>query len=177
MKNRFVHFGVVLLVIAAISAGILGLVNDFTKTVIAANNEKAENEAKKQVLTAASIFKNEEATTVEDLQFVPGYDEAGNKVGYVVAVNQAGYAGNISCMLGIDMEGKVAGVRIIGQSETPGLGAKIADVTWQDHWIGKDSSYQFNKSVDAFAGATISPTAVYTGIMRALKACEHEVNK
>lgn len=46
MKNRFVHYGLVLLVIAAVSAGVLGLVNDFTKTVIAQNNEKAQNEAK-----------------------------------------------------------------------------------------------------------------------------------
>ena len=57
MKNRFVHYGIVLLVIAAVSAGILGLVNNFTKTVIAENNERAQNEAKRQVLAAASEFR------------------------------------------------------------------------------------------------------------------------
>ena len=36
---------------------------------------------------------------------------------------------------------------------------------------------EFNKSVDAFAGATISPNAVYTGLMRALKAYETGVSK
>lgn len=34
MKNRFVHYGLVLLVIAAVSAGVLGLVNDFTKQLL-----------------------------------------------------------------------------------------------------------------------------------------------
>ena len=63
MKNRFVHYGLVLLVIAAVSAGVLGLVNDFTKTVIAQNNEKAQNEAKRQVLTAANEFKADEVVS------------------------------------------------------------------------------------------------------------------
>lgn len=177
MKNRFVHYGLVLLVIAAVSAGILGLVNDFTKTVIAQNNEKAQNEAKRQVLTAANEFRTEEAVTVEDLQFIPGYDANGTKVGYVTTVAQPGYAGNITFILGVTLEGEIAGVRVTNQSETPGLGAKVAGVEWQDHWIGKNSSYEFNKSVDAFAGATISPQAVYTGLMRALKAYETGVSK
>lgn len=177
MKNRFVHYGAVLLVIAAVSAGILGLVNDFTKTVIAQNNEKAQNEAKKQVLTLANEFKTDEAVKVEDFEFVPGYDANGNKVGYVVTVAQAGYAGDITFTLGIDLDAKITGVRVINQAETPGLGAKIAGIEWQDHWIGKDSSHEFDKSVDAFAGATISPTAVYTGIIRALKAYETGVSK
>ena len=177
MKNRFVHYGIVLLVIAAVSAGILGLVNDFTKTVIAQNNEKAQNEAKRQVLTAASSFKSEEAVSVDGLDFIPGYDANGNKVGYVTTVAQPGYAGDITFILGVTLDGKIAGVRVTNQAETPGLGAKVAGIEWQDHWIGKDSSYEFNKSVDAFAGATISPTAVYTGLIRALKAYETGVSK
>lgn len=177
MKNRFVHYGIVLLVIAAISAGVLGLVNDFTKTVIAQNNERSQNEAKKQVLAAANEFRNEEVVKVEDLEFVPGYDSTGAVVGYVTTVAQPGYAGNITFILGVTVDGKISGVRVTNQSETPGLGAKVAEIEWQDHWIGKDSSYEFNKSVDAFAGATISPTAVYTGLMRALKAYETGVSK
>lgn len=176
MKNRFVHYGIVLLVIAAVSAGILGLVNDFTKTVIAENNERAQNEAKRQVLAAASEFRAEEAVTSEGLEFIPGYDANGKKVGYVTTVAQPGYAGDITFILGVNLDGEITGVRVTNQAETPGLGAKIADVEWQDHWIGKDSSYEFNKSVDAFAGATISPTAVYTGLIRALKAYETGVS-
>lgn len=43
--------------------------------------------------------------------------------------------------------------------------------------IGKDASYEFNKSADGFAGATISPNAVYTGIKRALNSFNSGVNK
>ena len=41
----------------------------------------------------------------------------------------------------------------------------------------KDATYEFNKSVDAFAGATISPSAVYRGVIRALNTYQNEVSK
>lgn len=170
MKNRFVHYGIVLLVIAAISAGILGKINDFTKTVIAENKVKAVNEARREVLSSATTFKPEEAKTVEDLKFIPGFNEAGDLVGYVVSVSQPGYAANIDFVLGITKDGKVAGLNVISSQETPGLGARIGEKEWQNHWKGIEMDYNFNKATDAFAGATISPRAVYTGIIRALKA-------
>lgn len=171
MKNKFVHYGVVLFIIAAVSAGVLAAVNSFTSPVIADNAMKLVSEARKQVLPRAASFQEAETKTAEDLEFIPGYDEAGNLVGYVVSVTQGGgYAGDISFVLGMDVDGKVTGLNIITSSETPGLGARINEKEWQDHWIGKDDSHEFNKATDAFAGATISPTAVFTGMKRAIGA-------
>lgn len=48
MENRYIHFGIVLGLIAAISAGILGGVNGFTSKVIAENTKKIVNEARKK---------------------------------------------------------------------------------------------------------------------------------
>ena len=48
MKNRYVHYGAVLLIIAAVSAGILAVVNEFTKTVIQQNEIAAVNSARKK---------------------------------------------------------------------------------------------------------------------------------
>lgn len=79
--------------------------------------------------------------------------------------------------MGITKDGKIAGMDIIGCQETPGLGAKVQEREWQDHWIGEDKTHEFNKSVDAFAGATISPKAVYDGLMRTLTAYENGVRK
>ena len=177
MKNRFVHYGIVLLVIAAISAGVLGKVNDFTKTVIKENGIKAVNAARKEVLSSASTFDPAKAVKSDGLEFIPGYDEASNLVGYVTTVASPGYAADIVFVMGITKDGKIAGMNVISSQETPGLGAKIGEKDWQAHWVGKDSSYQFTKSADAFAGATISPNAVYTGLMKALKAYETGVMK
>lgn len=177
MKNKFLHYGVVLFIIAAVSAGILAGVNGFTSKVIEENATKLVTEARQKVLPTAASFKEGDAKEVEGMTFIPGYDEADKLVGYVVSVDQNGYAGNINFVLGLDMEGKISGVNIISSGETPGLGAKINEKEWQDHWIGDDDSHEFNKATDAFAGATISPMAVYTGMMRAIKAYKAEVIK
>ncbi|MGL5573839.1 MAG: FMN-binding protein, partial [Cetobacterium sp.] len=110
-------------------------------------------------------------------EFIPGNGSNGKPVGYVVTISQPGYAANIDFVLGIDRRGRVTGLNIIGSQETPGLGSKILDPEWQKKAIGKDASYEFNKSADGFAGATISPNAVYTGIKRALNSFNSGVNK
>lgn len=171
-KNRFVHYGLVLLVIAAVSAGSLAGVNLLTKGTILQNNINAANAARKEVLPQAVTFEDSQKISQEGFDFVPGFDSSNNLVGYVVIVNQAGYGGNISSSLGVDMDGKITGLKVMNHQETPGLGSKITELTWQKLWIGRDKSHIFNKSVDAFAGATVSPEAVYNGIQRALKAYE-----
>lgn len=175
-KNRFIHFGAVLLIIAAISAGTLAFVNGMTKGVIAQNNINAANNARKEVLPIAEKFEESQTIEKDGLAFIPGFDSGNQKVGYVVIVTQGGYGGNIVFSLGIDLNGKITGLKVMNHQETPGLGAKITSDKWQALWIGRDKEYQFNKSVDAFAGATISPSSVYTGIQRALSVYV-EVNK
>lgn len=186
MKNKFVHYGFVLLFVAAFSAGLLGLVNSFTDPIIKENKIKAVNLARKQVLPTANDFKPDNGVKQDNMDFIPGYNEAGDVVGYVTTVASPGYAGDIVFVMGITKEGKVSGINIISSQETPGLGAKISGKPWQDHWKGRNLDYKFNKSVfnvvknhegDAFAGATISPRGVYTGIIKALNAYKAGVMK
>ena len=132
-----------------------------TEGVIANNKIVAENKARKEVLPEAVSFDEANTVVVDGINFMPGLDAEGNKVGYVAVVIQGGYAADINFSLGIGLDGKITGLRIMNHQETPGLGAKISGLEWQDHWIGKDKSYKFTKAADAFAGATISPTAVY----------------
>lgn len=176
-NNRFLHYGAVLLIIAAVSAGILGAVNNFTSVVIAENARKAVNAARMLVLPAAADFDDSKAVKSEGLEFIPGYSASKELVGYVVTVAEPGYAANIDFVLGIDAAGKITGLNIIGHQETPGLGSKIMNPEWQKLWIGKDANYKFNKGTDAFVGATISPQSVYNGMMRALKAYDGGVKK
>ncbi|WP_022819310.1 RnfABCDGE type electron transport complex subunit G [Fusobacterium russii] len=177
MENRYIHFGLVLGIIAAVSAGILGGVNNFTSKVIAENAMKVVNEARRQVLPIASDFKQEDKKEAEGIEFIPGVNEAGEVVGYVASVTSPGYGGDIKFVLGIDNEAKITGINVVSNAETPGLGAKITNPEWLELWKGRTSSYEFDKATDAFAGATISPRAVYTGMMHALKVFETEVSK
>ena len=55
-RNRFIHYGSVLLAIAAVCAGLLAGVNGMTKGVIADNKVKAENAARTAVVPLAKLM-------------------------------------------------------------------------------------------------------------------------
>ena len=74
----------------------------------------------------AKSFDESKAVMSEGLKFIPGLDADGNTVGYVVVVNQGGYAANIDFSLGVGLDGKVTGFKHNEPPETPGLGAKIS---------------------------------------------------
>jgi electron transport complex protein RnfG len=82
-----------------------------------------------------------------------------------------GYSGEIRLLVGINKDGKVAGVRINSHTETPGLGDKIQ--TNKSDWIYSFNGKEYQESAaakwevkknggdfDAFTGATITPRAV-----------------
>ena len=91
-----------------------------------------------------------------------------------------GYSGAIHLLIGIQADGRLAGVRVLGHRETPGLGDKIELVksAWirsfdgkslsnpgEDGWAVKKDRGEF----DQFAGATITPRAVVKAVHKALQ--------
>ncbi|MGQ7958524.1 electron transport complex subunit RsxG [Pseudomonas sp. SP16.1] len=91
-----------------------------------------------------------------------------------------GYSGAIHLLVGIFVDGRLAGVRVLGHRETPGLGDKI-ELT-KSPWIrGFDGKSLENPSeegwavkkdrgeFDQFAGATITPRAVVKAVHGALQ--------
>lgn len=171
--NKTLHYGLVLFVIASISASILAFINGKTAPVIKERAKRVEIEARKKVLLADE-YKIEEKKIVDGIEFTPAY-KSNKKIGYVVKTIGPGYGGDIVILAGIDMNGKITGIDILKALETPGLGDKILNKEWQKRWVGKDKNYKFKVGVDSFAGATISPSGVYTGLMKALNVFEKEV--
>lgn len=91
-----------------------------------------------------------------------------------------GYSGAIKLLIGVNLDGTVAGVRVLRHGETPGLGDKIelAKSAWilafdgkslsnpsAEDWAVKKDGGDF----DQFAGATITPRAVVRQIKRVLQ--------
>lgn len=91
-----------------------------------------------------------------------------------------GYSGAIQLLIGIRVDGRLAGVRVLNHRETPGLGDKIelAKSAWirsfdgkslsaptTDGWAVKKDRGEF----DQFAGATITPRAVVKAVHKALQ--------
>ena len=72
-------------------------------------------------------------------------------------------------MVGVDTSGEVAGVELLGHTETPGLGARIADESFISQFKGKmiDEAFLLGEDVDGITGATISSRAITDGIKNA----------
>lgn len=90
-----------------------------------------------------------------------------------------GYNGRIELLVGIYVSGKISGVRVLGHSETPGLGdgIELERSDWilsfddkslrnpnSSDWAVKRDGGEF----DQFTGATITPRAVVRAVHRAL---------
>ena len=90
-----------------------------------------------------------------------------------------GYSGKIHLLVGVYVDGKIAGVRAVKHAETPGLGdaLEIKKSTWvldfngksldnptPEAWLVKRDGGVF----DQFTGATISPRAVVQAVKNTL---------
>lgn len=91
-----------------------------------------------------------------------------------------GYTSNIDMIVGVKLDGRLAGVRIINHKETPGLGDKIEAKKhpWILQFAGLSLSSPEEKSwavkkdggaFDQFTGATITPRAVVRSVRLALQ--------
>ena len=97
----------------------------------------------------------------------------------VPAVAADGYSGDIRLIVGINMDGRIAGVRVLDHRETPGLGDKV-DLKKSDWILGFNDKSLINPTPDAwkvkkdggefdqFTGATITPRAVVRQVKLAL---------
>lgn len=106
--------------------------------------------------------------------------KAGKPAIFLLRSETTGYAGVIDLLIAIDANGKLVGVKTLRQSETPGLGARVAD--WPNAWLqqfaGKsrsqpaDAGWASKKDqgqFDQIAGATITSRAVINAIHDALR--------
>jgi len=91
------------------------------------------------------------------------------------ARSPAGYAGDIILLVGLTADGKVFGLRVLEQRETPGLGSDVAAPAFRDQFRGRalDSTrWKVRKDggdFDQVTGATISSRAVIGAVRETLE--------
>ncbi len=173
--KQMVRLGLILLVITAVSAGLLSVVNDVTKVVIQEKAMEANLVYMKELLTDADEFKVVENPAINDVEGVEEAYEAlkgGSIIGYVVKTTTSGYGGDVVMLTGINSDDTIAGMKVSSQSETPGLGARITEADFGSQFVGKSaaSELQLNTDIDALSGATISSRAATAGVNAAIKA-------
>jgi len=175
-EDSIAKLGLILFVITFCVAALLGVVNSLTKDQIA---YQAQLEIQNAI---ASIYP--EAAETEELSLpesvdparisaiYAAYDAEKNVVGYAVASSPNGFAGAIDLMVGVLPDGTVKSVRVIStNSETPGLGTKVAEDYFITQYDGIKAPIEVIKNgtpgdsqILAISGATISSSAVTTGV-------------
>jgi electron transport complex protein RnfG len=178
--------GMTLALIAAVCTTLVAATYQSTKDRIAAN-EKALLEQSLQPALAGVFYDSsvsESRLILRAPHELPGNDAAiiyrvfaeKKPVAALFAVTaRDGFSGPIRILLGVDISGKVTGVRILQHRETPGLGDKIesarSDWVFQfdgraignpvlTAWAIKDDGGDF----DQLTGASVTPRAVINAV-------------
>ena len=165
--NKILKLAMVLFLICAITAGILGVVNALTWERIDQITHQKEYEAYAAVLASESGYT---AVDFDKAAFptVNTVNQSNDGNGYVVTSTFSGAQGSITMACGVDNDLRCTGISIIEHSETSGLGAVAASTSaageaFRAQFVGQDSSIALSKaggSIDALAGATITSNAV-----------------
>ena len=176
--------------LALVGTALLSWVSSLTGPRIAEQERKQLLLQLGQVLpaTAFNNAMHEDYTDVEDANAFPGRQVVrvyrarldSTPVAAVMRLSAPdGYNGRIDLLAGIYAGGKISGVRVLGHSETPGLGDGIE--LQRSDWILSfddkslqnpiDSGWAVKRdggTFDQFTGATITPRAVVRAVHRAL---------
>ncbi|MEW5755289.1 MAG: electron transport complex subunit RsxG [Pseudomonadota bacterium] len=165
---------------------VLAMTNILTADDIAARALEDRQNSLSQVIPS-DIHDNNLATDTITLHNDHGKEitvyratRQGEVTGVAFEIFGPGYAGEMKLMLGVDVAGKVLGVRVLAHKETPGLGDKmeVKKGDWilqftglylgnppPERWKVKKDGGQF----DQFTGATITPRGVVRAIREGLE--------
>lgn len=191
----YLKLGFILLFITALASGILAYLDDITKPIIAASQNKAQVEARKEVLPTASFFEKDSVQvelkidsnplkiqrpkTVAWFDFYRGLDADKKLVGYTFQATKYGYSSSVKTMVGVNKDFIIQNIQVVSQAETPGLGAKCIDESFKEKYVGKElAELKVDKDggeIASITGATITTRSITESVQEALAELEKVV--
>lgn len=165
LNKKIVNYAVLLTLFCAITSAGLAFVYKITTPKIYKHKKLTIISSRKEVLNLAKNFKEKNG-------YVEGYNVQGQSVGKVIKIITKGYGGSIEILVGINLDNKIVGVKILNHNETPGLGNKIEQKPFLKQLLNKTATEVKLKKdggkIDAITGATISSQAVIDAIRKSL---------
>ncbi len=133
----------ILTAIALVCAFLLSHVQKLTAPAILMRGKEKKEQALALVLPGFTV-STERKSPVDGSDFTwwEGEKNIDNRTvkGFAFLMKSPGYGGDIESMAGVDESGKIIGLTIISQTETPGLGARCVEIvnreTLRDHIRG-----------------------------------------
>ncbi len=159
----------ILAAICLLSAAALGITNHLTKDKIARVEREKYFASAAEVLPAGALLHEISHGGIEG--FV-GRDKNGAVLGYAVKASARGYGGDVSCLVGFDLDGKIIGISVSAPDETPGLGNNVTKPSFTDQLIGLCEPPVLGEDFDAVTSATYSSRAVEAAVREAFATIE-----
>lgn len=185
-RRQILLSGIFLWLFAVVSTGLVAL-TEFTAQDKISVNERAVLLRNLHALLPAEQLDNDMVT---DTLEVPAADLLGTTEASLVyrarlggepvaaifnSIAPNGYSGRIHLLVGIYVDGSIAGVRVVRHAETPGLGdaVEIRKSNWITGFEGKSledpqaGGWRVRRDggqFDQFTGATITPRAVVAAV-------------
>ncbi|NCB39076.1 MAG: RnfABCDGE type electron transport complex subunit G [Erysipelotrichia bacterium] len=176
MKDMM-HMGLFLFIIAAVSGILLAYTENLTAPLIKENQRQLLEQARREVLPEAKSFSDKILENETDkIPVTAGFTSSNELAGIVMNVSPKGYGGPIEMVVGITPAGRISGVKILSQKETPGLGTKLSAPVFTEPFkklLTEKSAPDFRVKkdggdIDAITAATISSRAFCSGLKDAL---------
>jgi len=132
----------------------------------------------KELITTADKFEKKDLSLTGNILEVNEGKKGSETMGYTMKVSTKGYGGQIQLMVGINKDGKLAGIKILSQSETAGLGANSEKPSFYGQYAGKPTNKDVevvkaepaaDNEIKAITGATITSKGVTSGVNEAIK--------
>ncbi|MFA6706856.1 MAG: FMN-binding protein [Sphaerochaetaceae bacterium] len=170
--RQYFKVGITLALICAVAATALAFVNHVTKEKIATYEESVVLDAYSEVSAGFTVGELIVPTDEMVSEYHPLTNSSGNISGYIVMLNANGYGGEMTIMASYGIDGEVLGAKLLGNSETPGLGKKAESKTYMEKFVGTGSvgpipvkkSELSKADAESIGGATVT----FSGIAKAL---------
>lgn len=165
--------GVKLFAICAVAAATLGGINAITEPVIIQRKIMELQQALKELAPDAET--GDGLAISENPVVLKRYPvtKEGDRVGMILELEGSGYGGEMKILARFDLSGSIAAVKLMDDTETPGLGKKAENPAYMEKFLGFGSTEKpvpVRKDMltpgdaDAITGATIT----FLGISKAL---------
>jgi len=176
--REFFQLAGILTLISVLSGWALSYTYTITKPIIEVKRYEKKVAAIAQVLPPFNNQPEKEAVKIpngqgEAVEFYVGRKD-GAPTGVAFRGTAVGYGGKISLMIGVTPDGKVYGLQVLDQNETPGLGNKATQESYTKQFLGKElssSRWEVKKAggdFDQVTAATVSSRAITKGIREGL---------
>lgn len=168
---------IVLTLICIIAGSLIGIAYILTKDKLTNAADSAFSENLKQLFPSADSFKSTNDASGNSKYYLAM--DGNNIAGYAVIADSQGYSSVIKMIVGINNDMSLAGIKVLSQAETPGLGTMIAEQQFMQQFAGlKPNEVALKKEggvIDGITGATISSRAVVNGVNSAISSLAVEL--